>query len=51
MFDKTKERHVYQKKYVSITITSLERPEAPMHSGILRHDSNVKRGMGRPKLT
>jgi len=30
----------------------LQIPEAPMRSGILiRHDSNVKRGMGRPKLT
>ena len=26
-------------------------PEAPMRSGILSQDSNVKRGRGRPKLT
>ena len=26
-------------------------PEAPMRSGILSQDSNVKRGTGRPKLT
>ncbi|RCV42932.1 hypothetical protein SETIT_9G255200v2 [Setaria italica] len=25
--------------------------EAPMRSGTLRHDSNAKRGRGRPKLT
>ena len=29
-----------------------QRPlEAPVHSGILSQDSNVKRGRGRPKLT
>src|SRR6185295_6703177 len=26
-------------------------PEAPVHSGILKHDSNMRRGRGRPKLT
>ena len=26
-------------------------PEAPLRSGILSQDSNVKRGRGRPKLT
>ena len=26
-------------------------PDAPVHSGILSQDSNVKRGRGRPKLT
>ena len=26
-------------------------PEAPVHSGILGQDSNMKRGRGRPKLT
>ncbi|RCV30701.1 hypothetical protein SETIT_6G116400v2 [Setaria italica] len=26
-------------------------PEAPVRSGTLRRDSNVKRGIGRPKLT
>ena len=26
-------------------------PEAPMHSGILKHDINMRRGRGRPKLT
>ena len=26
-------------------------PEAPVRSGILSQDSNVKRGRGRPKLT
>ena len=26
-------------------------PEAPVHSGILSQDSNVKRGRGRPQLT
>ena len=26
-------------------------PEAPVRSGILSHDSNVKRGRGSPKLT
>jgi hypothetical protein len=29
----------------------LKPPYAPMHSGILRPDSNGKRDMGRPKLT
>ena len=28
-----------------------ETPEAPVCSGILSQDSNVKRGRGRPKLT
>jgi len=26
-------------------------PEAPVHSGILKHDGNMRRGRGRPKLT
>jgi len=26
-------------------------PEAPVHSGILKHDGNIWRGRGRPKLT
>ena len=26
-------------------------PEAPVHSGILKHDDNMRRGRGRPKLT
>ena len=25
--------------------------EAPVHSGILKHDGNTRRGRGRPKLT
>ena len=26
-------------------------PEAPMHSGIIRRNNDVKRGRGRPNLT
>ena len=26
-------------------------PEAPVHSDILKHDGNMRRGRGRPKLT
>ena len=26
-------------------------PEAPVHSGILKHDGNIRRGRGRLKLT
>jgi len=26
-------------------------PEVPVHSGILKHDGNMRRGKGRPKLT
>ena len=26
-------------------------PKAPVHSGILKHDGNMRRGRGRPKLT